>query len=329
MGETTKAARIEDLADLGPNDSLVYFSSYKTYDPAEDLYYGDLYPCDKLIYADNPDETLFVLPAYLSGSDYSGGSVEVSNHRLFLEEFGELDGVHNVYGGYGTYAAAVRLDVWRAGADKSACSWLGNDPDLITCDEDGPCAHRLRAWLEELESYPVADEEDLCQVEMEAQDQAWESWAESDFARAIKALFPGDIEELDVVDSGRFRAWFEALRDKANVYWENEVGNSAHVDIDRVAAELEDPGQVIEAAEATDEEDGAAVPANGFKLDLIRRVSYLTYCQTCAVLISDEDAPTADEALRRVRSESGAPSHLKHHKLALQRVIYTDPEAQA
>jgi hypothetical protein len=238
---------------------------------------------------------------------------------LFLEEFGELDGVHNVYGGYGSYGAAIRLDVWRAAAERTGCAWFGADPDTATCDEDGACCHQMRAWLEELESYPVANEDDLFQVEMEAQDEAWESWAESDFARAIKSQFPEDIDGLEVLDSGRFRGWFEELRERANVYWENETGNSAHVDVERVAAQLEDVGDVIEAAEQV--EDGA--PAHGFKLELIRRVSYLTYCQTCGLLVSDEDARTRDEALGR---EGGA--HLTHQKIALERVVYTDPEVQ-
>jgi hypothetical protein len=298
---------------LGPNDSLVCYSSYKAYDPAEDLYYGDLQPGDRSALE---DELRFIVPGYLSGSDYSGGSVEVSNHRLFLEEFGGLEGVHNVYGGYGTYGAAIRLDVWRAGADRSVCAWFGADEETATCDEDGACIHQMRAWLDELESYPVADEDDLCRVEMEAQDEAWDSWAESDFARAIRDGFPEDIEDIDVTDSGRFRTWFEELREQANVYWENETGNSAHVDIERVADELEDIGAVIEASEETDE-DGA--PAHGFKLELIRRVSYLPYCQTCGHLISEQDRKTRDEALN-------TDSHMEHARIALQRVIYLESE---
>jgi hypothetical protein len=240
---------------------------------------------------------------------------------LFVEEFGRLEGVHNVYGGYGSYGVAIRLEVWRAGADRTGCAWFNADPEAATCDEDGACIHQMRAWLDELENYPVADEDDLCQVEFEAQDEAWDSWAESDFARAIKGAFPDDVEDLEVTDSGRFRAWFEELREAANVFWENETGNSAHVDVERVADELEDIGQVIEAAEQV--EDGA--PAHGFKLELIRRITYLPYCQTCGLLVSDEDAKTRDEALRR---DGAGPSHLTHQRIALERVVYTDPEVQ-
>ncbi len=295
------------LRDLSPHDSLVRLSSYREYDPDVDLGYGELYPFEqpKLL----ADDVLFVLAHLLAGSDYSGGSVTVSNHRLFLEEFGELEGVHDVNGGYGSYGVAIRLDVWQAGSDQSECTWYGSDPETASCGvEEKPCPHQIREWLASIEDYPVYDEDDLGQVEMEAENEAWDSWAESDFARVIQGRFADDI---DVTDSDQFREWFEELRERANVYWENETGNSAHVDLERVAAELTDVGQVVEAAND-----------HGFELELIRRVSYLPYCQTCGLLISDGDSSTEDKAL----AESGSPSHLEHTRIALQRVVYLEPE---
>ena len=127
----------EAPVDLGQQDALFYFSSYREYEPENDLAYSDLEPS-------STKGPVFVLPGYLSGSDYSGGSVTVSNHRLFIEEFGELDGVHNVYGGYGSYGVAIRLDLWRKSLDGD-CTWLGTDPETAACDpEDGPCPHHMR-----------------------------------------------------------------------------------------------------------------------------------------------------------------------------------------
>ena len=323
MNATATKIRYDELEgnagpdDLNPNDSLVYFSSYRDYDHESDLSYGDLHPCD------NPSlhsrDTLFVLPAYLSGSDYSGGSVTVSNHRLFIEEFGELEGVHNVYGGYSSYGVAIRADVWNGGSDQSDCTWYGADEDVASCNvEDGPCPHQIREWLKSIEDYPVADEDDLGQVEMEAQDEGWESWAESDFVREIEKLFPEDIDDIDVTESGKFRCWFEDLREAANVYWENETGNNAHVDVERVAAELEDIGALIKAVEENG--DGAA---HGFKLELLRRVSYLPYCQTCGLLISEQESDTGSDAL-----QLEAPSHLKHERIAVEKVVYADSESE-
>ena len=153
IASKTEHRKIEEvLSDLNPQDALLYFSSYREYEPENDLAYSDLEP-------GSGKGPVFVLPAYLSGSDYSGGSVTVSNHRLFIEEFGELEGVHNVYGGYGSYGVAIRLDVWQAGADQSACTWYGADPESAACDVDeGPCPHQIREWLKSLENYPVYDE---------------------------------------------------------------------------------------------------------------------------------------------------------------------------
>jgi hypothetical protein len=60
------------------------------------------------------EDVVFVLSGLLCGSDYSGSAVEVSNRRLFLDAFGELDGIHEVYGGHGSFGIAIRLDVWEA-----------------------------------------------------------------------------------------------------------------------------------------------------------------------------------------------------------------------
>jgi len=49
-------------------------------------------------------------PNYMGGSDYSGGSVEVANHKVFMEEFGDLPGVHEIHGDFDTYGVVIRLD---------------------------------------------------------------------------------------------------------------------------------------------------------------------------------------------------------------------------
>ena len=59
---------VEAKLDLNPNDALFRFSSYRDYDPEADLSYSDLDACNRPEIRD--DELLFVLPGYLSGSDY-------------------------------------------------------------------------------------------------------------------------------------------------------------------------------------------------------------------------------------------------------------------
>lgn len=62
-------------------------------------------------------KSLVIQPPQLSGSDYSGGITERSNHRTFLRQFKDVDGVYDLYGGYGTYGIAIRLDVYTTNDD--------------------------------------------------------------------------------------------------------------------------------------------------------------------------------------------------------------------
>jgi hypothetical protein len=122
------------------------FDSYRDNKPEDlaRLSYGDLKPLDK---HQTPEPTDFLVPDALSGSDYcSSGSVEVSNHRVFLDQFKDSPNMYDVYGGYGTFAVAIRLD-------------------SIT-DE-------MVEVLNALEDYPVIDEEDLSEVECEAEEETW------------------------------------------------------------------------------------------------------------------------------------------------------------
>jgi len=72
----------------------------------ESLSWGDVRP----IKGTEAALTDYFEPSYMGGSDYSGGSVEVSNHKVFLEEFGDLPGVHEIHGDFDMYGVAIRLD---------------------------------------------------------------------------------------------------------------------------------------------------------------------------------------------------------------------------
>ena len=197
-----------------------YWRTFDRIDASDSASYGDL--------TDDADGAYF-LSDFLSGSDYSGSLVERANYREFLAEFGELDGVHEVYGGYGTFAIAVRVD---AIDDAMAEVFQG------------------------LEDYPLISEEAHSELELEAQEEAWESWAESDFVRALESRFGEYFAELVYVpctepagqerlfETGErpkpasleeaVRALFETARETANEYWIDETGGSAWIAIDRV-----------------------------------------------------------------------------------------------
>ena len=55
---------------------------------------GDFEDCEEK----EAHRTVFFIPELLGGSDYSGGLLQKANHRAFLEKFGRLRGVHDLYG---------------------------------------------------------------------------------------------------------------------------------------------------------------------------------------------------------------------------------------
>ena len=188
------------------SDHIRRYDSYRN-DRPEDLArlsYGDLRG-----FSGEPLNGDYYIPELMSGSDYVNGSVTVSNHRVFLEDFGKLNGVHDVYGGYGTYAVAIRLDAIT--------------PEMLEV-------------FEALEDYPLISEDDHSEVEMQSQDEAWQSWAKHDFTKELTAKFPALEEKINEMPDEELFLLFYALADRANEYWENETGNSAWIRLERVAA---------------------------------------------------------------------------------------------
>ena len=78
-----------------PKTSILRYSSYRDDQPSDlaRLSYGDLHPLEK---HQTPEATDFYMPELMTGSDYChSGSVEVSNHRVFLEHYGKLPNVYD------------------------------------------------------------------------------------------------------------------------------------------------------------------------------------------------------------------------------------------
>lgn len=83
-----------------------------------------------------------------SGSDYSNTShIAVSNHRSFLKLFKHIEGVHDFIGGFGTFGVVVRADVAESNKE-------------------------IKQVLDDLENYPVVDEDDMYELEMGYRDEA-------------------------------------------------------------------------------------------------------------------------------------------------------------
>ena len=186
-------------------------------DKEEEMYYGDFNRHPLFQFPENAPK--YYLPELMTGSDYSGGSLTVSNCRVFLEKFKEIDGVHKVYGGYDTYSVAIREDC------------LENE-DILEV-------------LSGLYDYPLIDEEDMSMVEIECEDENWESWIKSDFQHELHKVYDNEEDEtnydvIDALPSLELEMLFNKLMERGNIYYEHETGCNVGVNIDRVVAELKD-----------------------------------------------------------------------------------------
>lgn len=158
-------------------------------------------------------------PAYLGldsimylYSDYSGtGMRERANVEVFLARHGEKPEVHEVYGGYGTHGAIVRMD----------CT----DPAVI---ED----------LEILADNPVLDERALERIENEEREKA-EDEAIRTFWRILERRYDDapDLQgehHLDEWPEEGKRDLFREAKERAGEYFENQ-GHYFYINAKRIA----------------------------------------------------------------------------------------------
>jgi hypothetical protein len=179
------------------------FSSSRIDNPSEYRIhsYGDFSPLVNF----EPTAEDYFLPDLLGGSDYSGCSVHRSNYRVFLRLFAETVGVHDLYGGHGTFAVAIRLDV--------------ENPEL---------------WekLDGLAEYPAIDDGDVSLLEIEEQKEAWDSWAESDYRNAVEEWHGCRTFQID---SERLSEVFHKVAESNGEYWaDQDSGGGPWIDISKI-----------------------------------------------------------------------------------------------
>jgi hypothetical protein len=208
---------ISNLSGMRVNPSH-YWRDEENWDEGGSFSYGHIDALAK--------DGTWIVPNLTSGSDYSGSLVERSNFNVLKEAAENYPGSAlapafwvELYGGHGTFALAFHIE---------------RTPEEI------------REMLLALEDYPLADEEAHSELEMQAQDDAWENWARSDYRRALEKEYRGDASEVS--DDALFEHFMSAM-DKSNTYWENEQGDSMYVDLDRViergAREMDPPAGFI------------------------------------------------------------------------------------
>ena len=181
----------------------------------------------------------YIIPKLLFGSDYSGTLVEKSNAQAFAEQFKDGQGIwwQWVYGGHGTYGIVI-------------------DRQAIPEEEDPEEPDTLDAVLECLESltdYPLLDDDLHTNMEIEAQDEAWNDWARGDFQKVIKQRIrreeearkldeEGESVDVDEIE-GDFDAAllfevFCAVSDRIGEYWTNEQGDQMYIRVEKLADRL-------------------------------------------------------------------------------------------
>ena len=162
-----------------------------------------------------PIDLLYIIPERMSHGDYSPGrAVEKANQRSFLASHAESsspNAIVHLHGGHGTSAIAIKLSEL-------------TEPML----QDLIC----------LENYPILDEQELSEVELEGQKESWDCWVKSDFIKELEATF--NLEFGDLSDETVFEL-FETLRERSNTYW-CENGCDQSIDLYRIvkSATLDD-----------------------------------------------------------------------------------------
>ncbi len=161
---------------------------------------------------------LVFCPDYCQGSDYSGSLVELSNCDTLAEDhYGK--GVWRLYGGHGSFGLAF---------------------DLRFLTEEA-----LEA-LESLQDYPLASEDKLSELELEKEEEAWESWVSSDFTKELLSSFYQEASEealealedkLESLEDEKLYGLFQEACELGNHYWETEA-QSRWIDCEKVAASV-------------------------------------------------------------------------------------------
>lgn len=150
--------------------------------------------------AKGPDAADVVGSRYLSGSDYSGGSLVRANIRAVVEILGEESPlVVKAHGGHNTLALYFRLDVPHENA--------------------GTVAEILSG----LENYPVVSDDTLSEQEHEEAESAWAAWGAQDFRRELEARFALERDFLSTDEQAEtFGTLFRAAEGDGNPLVEHE-----------------------------------------------------------------------------------------------------------
>lgn len=166
------------------------------------------------------EPTGFIVLKYFTSGDYVGSTVETSNRRVFEEIFAGRDWWETRYWGYGASGIAVSANVKNEATEE----------DL----------EELFGFLFGLEGYPLADEDDHTEVEMELQQENWIDYGTSDFRAELTRVLDEEFEPLvDALPKEALQSVYRMLCKHTDTYPECESAVSTHFYVDRVCEPFE------------------------------------------------------------------------------------------
>ena len=181
-----------------------------------------------------------------ASGDYTGyGSIGIANYRIIM-----ADAADNAWEDMQISEQVIREFCERTSDDAARryfAEWTDIRPagaELITLIDAGKAPHVLKSyadygynclWLRSdiagdyvasLEKYPCLDDEMVSEVELEQEQEAWESWVKSDLMRGI------DLD--DEPDDDILWECYRAAMDETNEYPVSEYAG-VYVDVERIS----------------------------------------------------------------------------------------------
>jgi len=158
-------------------------------------------------------KSLFLRPNEMSGSDYSGGLVTYSNYKAFLKQFKDVEGIYKLWGGYSTYAIAIRLDVAQ------------NNPEI-------------KEILDGLKNYALIDEELYSEIETQWQIEGMKYLIEDLIREIDLETYLPNYETL-LEDKDKLEQLIWDITNEYSIDWTIET-KSAYIRTDEIQPYIED-----------------------------------------------------------------------------------------
>lgn len=195
-----------DFTDKNP-------SHYISYPLSDEIYWSDLQNT-KTPKTDEDIEDIFITHGYMQYGDYDNSCmVERSNYKLFMEEYGDLNFVFKVFGGYGSTAIALSLK------------------GLLNPDNEDKVLEIIEL-LNGLNDYPCIDDEDMSNMEYESFMESFNDYGYKDSMTALSKKFNLDI--YDYYEEKFKEILLEADRNLNYPSYMIESGGICYIDIDRL-----------------------------------------------------------------------------------------------